>query len=261
MLNESSFDEIHKNYRSYIESVVDWKKKMFQEKQFFDFVLKKNKAKTLIDLKSGSGNYLFGLYGLYELGVGVDSDPSLVRAALEKCEDYPGIHVVDSTFNNLEKELKSKNLPLNYDCVLLMTNNVSTIINQDNLLNYLKSVFDLMSFNGVLISNSFNYNKFLKDEDHDFKKTNFNHQGSLYMLTRSMKIIDEDLVSYEANIYDASGHIAIEHRELQYPLTKKRFVELLEKAGFKEIEVYGDFSFGNFDVDNSRRMLIVAHKK
>ncbi len=261
MLDENSKDEIHRNYRYYLESAIDWKKKLFKEKQFFDFILKKNKVKTLIDLKSGSGSYLFGLYGLYEIAVGVDSDPMLVRNARSFSEEYPGVHIIDSTFNTLKNELKSKNLPLNYDCCILMTNNVSTIINQDNILSYLKSLYDLMSFNGVLILNSFNYNKLLKNEDHEFQKINFNHEGKLYVLTRSMKIIDEDLLSYESNIYDASGHIAIEHRELQCPLTKKRLLDLLEKAGFKEIEIYGDFTFGNFEVDNSKRMITIAHKK
>ena len=249
------------SYRLLLESAVDWKKKIFHEKEFFDFIFKKSRTKTLLDLRSGSGQYIFSLYGIYSTAIGVDSDSFLIENALRKSEDFPGTTFINSSFNKLLDELNSKKLPKLFDTILLLNNSLSSIINQDNIIDYLRQIHDLISSNGVLIISTFNYNKLMKYQDYEFTSQKFYHLENLYMLTRNMKILDEDLISYSANIYDSAGHIVHEHKELQFPLTKKRIIDFLEKAGFSDIEFYGDFSFSDFNVDDSKKIILVAHKK
>ena len=248
------------NYRYLLESAVDWKKKLFHEKPFFEYFLKKKRANSFLDLRSGSGKYLLNMYGLCNNLVGVESDIILYERAKKSSIDFPGINFVNSSFTNIPNALKQINLPSTFDVVFLTNNHLATIINTNNIVDYLKKVNEIVSKNGIFLMVGFNYNKLLKDQDYSFSKQTFHHEGSLYALSRSMKIMDEELISYSCNIFDSSGHIFYEHKELQYPLTKKRIIDFLEESGFKNVEFYGDFSFTDFDVDKSKKIIVVAYK-
>ena len=255
-----SSTEIDNNYKFFIESTIDWKKKLFLEKEFFEYLFKKNNIKNVLELKSGTGNYILSLYGLYELGVGIDSDNFLIEKASEKSKEKPNVKFINSNFQKNKANLLKNNLPSKYDAIMYMNNGLSTIINKKNIIEHLKSIYDFTSNEGIAIFNIFNYNNLLKHTKYEFKNMNFEHLGNKYILIRNMKIIDEDLISYTSDIYDYSGHIIHEHKELQYPLTKKRIQTFLISAGFKNVEIYGDFNFSDFNVDNSKKMVVIAHK-
>ncbi len=246
------------SFRQILEKSVDWKKKMFHELSFFEFVFKKYKISSVLDIRSGSGNTLCSLHSLINYGLGIDTDPVLISSAQDISELYPHINFINSGLQNIRSEISRASLPRVFDAALLLNNQLPTTINENNIINSLKLLRELIAPNGIVILSVFNYNKIMKDQDYEFGKHTFSIDGNVLTLSRYMKILDTDLISYSATVYDSSGKEVKSHQELHNPLTKGRLNFLLSEAGFSILDIFGDMSFREFNVDKSKKIVILA---
>lgn len=256
--NSTSSQDIFSDYALLVDSMIDWKKKLFSELPFFSFYFKKHKIKTLLDIDCGSGRYVLGFLPQLQYAVGIDSNPFLIDKAIKRNSIGTNVKFLNFPIEQLDEQIRKEHLYSKYDCIVSLSNGFASIINDHNIIKRLQLIKEHINPHGVLIINSFNYNTLLKHQGFNFKRMPFSYIDHTYNLVRSMKILEIDLIKYCADLYDEKGHVAATFEQLQRPLTKKRLELFLEDAGFKVEEVYGDFEFNDFNIDTSKKMITIA---
>ena len=253
-----SSHDIFSDYSLLIDSMVDWKKRLFSELPFFSFYLKKHKIRTLLDIDCGSGRYVLGMLPQLQYAVGIDSNPFLIEKALKRNTIGTNVSFLNFPIEQLPEQIRKEHLYSKYDCIISLTNSFAGIINDHNLVKRLLLIKEHLNPHGVVIINSFNYNALLKHQEHNFKRIPFRYLDHTYHLVRNLKILEIDLIKYSADLYDEKGHVVASFEQLQRPLTKKRLHIFLEEAGFRVEDVFGDFEFNDFHVDSSKKMITIA---
>ncbi len=256
-INSSSRD-LFSDYSLLIDSMIDWKKRLFSELPFFSFYFKKHKIKTLLDIDCGSGRYVLGLLPQLQYAVGIDTNPFLVEKAKKRNAIGTNVSFLNFPLEQFDEQIRKEHLYSKYDCILSLQNGFAGIINDYNISRRLSLIKGHLNPHGLVILNSFNYNALLKHREYHFRRIPFPYLDHTYQLVRSMKILDIDLIKYSADLYDEKGNVVTSFEQLQRPLTKKRLQTFLEDAGFRVEAVYGDFEFSDFSADKSKKMVTVA---
>ncbi|MFW6230397.1 MAG: class I SAM-dependent methyltransferase [Nanoarchaeota archaeon] len=247
-------------YDVFIDSIIDWKKRIYHEMSFYEHLFAKHHVKTLLDLRCGSGHLLGSLSHLVKDAVGAERNAHLVKGARELTKLKQNVTILHSSLDQLKSELAKTSAPQIFSCIMLLNNHLPSIINDENFINYLRSIHNLLEKQGIVIFSLFNYHRVLMDGEYDFGTIPAIYEGTPYTLLRYMKVMDSDLIKYSADVFDRHNNEALSYQQLLKPLTKARLENYLFKAGFVEPEFYGDFSFNPFSPERSRRMLVVVKR-
>lgn len=253
--------DLFNDYSLLIDFVIDWKKKLFNEMPFFSFLFKKYKVKTVLDVDCGSGQYLMAMLPTLHYALGIDTNAYMIKKANDAHLVGTNFKFLNISIEHLDEAIRKERLYKKYDAALSLHNGFATIINDFNIEKRLRGIREHLDANGIFIISGFNYNKLLKDQDYIFRKIAFSYLDNQYYIIRNMKILEDDLIKYTADLYDDKGHVVTNFEQLQRPLTKKRLETLLEECGFEILDVYGNYNFEEFNVDTSKKLIVVARVK
>ncbi|MEX2485534.1 MAG: class I SAM-dependent methyltransferase [Brumimicrobium sp.] len=196
-----------------------------------------------LDLACGKGRHSLFLnkHGLNVTGVDLSKNSIENAKLLEKKGLKFDVHDMRKVYKENE-----------YDVVFnLFTSFGYFDTNEDNL-KVLNSVFKMLKQNGLLIIDFMNvYNvvkKLVKSEQKEVDGIKFNIERNF----------DGSHIHKVIRFKDKSKDF--EYIERVQALYFSDFKELLIKSGFLIKDVFGDFSLGKFDKENSKRLIIIAQK-
>nr|WP_255350426.1 MULTISPECIES: class I SAM-dependent methyltransferase [Clostridia] len=219
------------------------------ERQFFKEILNENQVQSVLDCACGTGQHL---YMLAELGYrvsGSDFSASMLKVASKNLERH-GIQIPLSRcdFRELQEAFTEK-----FDAVVCLTTALPHLHTDEDLLTALISMKDRLNKNGLLILtqgtthftltlpsievvvNRDNFSRiFVKEHDDQFQTI---HVIDLYHSQNRL----------ENNQYDIVYRIILDDE----------YRGLLTKAGFNNINIYGDYDRSPYDKE-SKRLIVVA---
>ncbi|MDU7706502.1 MAG: class I SAM-dependent methyltransferase [Clostridium sp.] len=219
------------------------------ERQFFKEILNENQVQSVLDCACGTGQHL---YMLAELGYrvsGSDFSASMLKVASKNLERH-GIQIPLSRcdFRELQEAFTEK-----FDAVICLTTALPHLHTDEDLLTALISMKDRLNKNGLLILtqgtthftltlpsievvvNRDNFSRiFVKEHDDQFQTI---HVIDLYHSQNRL----------ENNQYDIVYRIILDDE----------YRGLLTKAGFNNINIYGDYDRSPYDKE-SKRLIVVA---
>ncbi|WP_055153560.1 class I SAM-dependent methyltransferase [Faecalicatena contorta] len=219
------------------------------ERQFFKEILNENQVQSVLDCACGTGQHL---YMLAELGYrvsGSDFSASMLKVASKNLERH-GIQIPLSRcdFRELQEAFTEK-----FDAVVCLTTALPHLHTDEDLLTALISMKDRLKKNGLLILtqgtthftltlpsievvvNRDNFSRiFVKEHDDQFQTI---HVIDLYHSQNRL----------ENNQYDIVYRIILDDE----------YRGLLTKAGFNNINIYGDYDRSPYDKE-SKRLIVVA---
>jgi len=209
----------------------------------------------ILDVACGSGGYAAELSKAGYAVTAVDIDEKMVEKAKEKIlSERLSADILKCDM----KELKEK-LPPGFECIFCIGNSIVHLDGQDEVLEVLNQMHALMEKGGALILQIINYDRIIKykidelppvtNEDVNLKfirKYEFSENGKHISFNTALTV-------------DENGEkVEFRNSVKLLPLESRTLHELLEKAGFGNIEFFGDFKQS---VYNENSFMLVARAR
>lgn len=216
-----------------------------------------NGGKYVLDIACGTGNYAIELAKKGYIVDGVDLDAAMVEEAKEKAKtENLNINFVQGNMKNIKDLFLEKK----YDLVYCIGNSLVHLDNESEIQQMIDDVYEIINNDGRLLIQIINYDRILdfyidhlptiskKELGVEFVRNYVYDKGTGKILFNT-----EIHISNETETHKYENSVAL------LPLRKDALVNIVKKAGFNNIKVYGGFSEDEYCA-NSFATVLVAEK-
>jgi glycine/sarcosine N-methyltransferase len=233
------------------DSMTDFEKRFVMEQNTFENIIERFGIVSAVDAGAGTG---FHALLLARLGVDVTA-VDISGEMLRKCEENAtvlGVQVktVQSDFAHIPAFATRS-----FDAVLCLGNSLAHIITNEELSDSLTSFGKILIKGGTLIVQILNYKKILGERN---RVQQIRRAGGKTFI-RFYDYCEDRLFFNILSVHEDSPTPAhtIQTVEL-HPYVADELIPFLRKAGFGEIQIYGDLRFAEYSEDYSRDIVIIA---
>jgi SAM-dependent methyltransferase len=246
--------DFYESFARRFDRLMEWKRRRRKEEAFFRNVLPDD-VHSILDCHCGTG---FHCAMLTEMGYdleGVDASPHMLEVAWKNLAarnlDVP-LHLGDV----------KKMQPLrSYDCVLSMGNSLPHEFGDDNLLRSLERMYDALRPGGLCVIHIENFDRLCRDGDR-FIPSRFSHSdGGTEAFIFAIDYYQDLVVFNILSVIEENGFPHFNVDVVEYnPVPVAKLEGLMAEAGFKDIEIYGDFNRTPIEKSESYDAIYVAYK-
>ncbi|MEE0682275.1 MAG: class I SAM-dependent methyltransferase [Christensenellales bacterium] len=219
------------------------------EKDFFHKLFTENKVKTVLDCACGTGQHLYMLSQLGYQIWGSDYSRSMLKIAEKNLHERG----CDIQLNQCDFRYLERKFDVCFDAVVCLTTSLPHLHTDEDLLLAIQSMKNRLNKNGLLIftSGTTDYTLTLPSIEvvinrEDFSRIFVKERDGRFQTIHVLDLY-HNLQRMEENQYDIIYHI----------LLGNDYRMLLSRAGFTDIEIYGDYDRRPYDA-SSRRLIAVA---
>ncbi len=265
-------------YAQYYDQLFPYKEKKeaFLLEQFSHI----SSGSSLLDIGCGTGAYTIALQEAdYEV-IGIDLNPKMIdlsreKAAQRNLDSSPRFKILDM------RDLDVLYSPSCFCGIYSLGNVLIHLTEVDDVEMVIKKIFKVLLPEGVLVLQIINFDRILaekeiklppiSDEDNNVE---LNRRYRYDKANETVRFRSRITVKVSQNQKQPSlqqrrgGNVLTEKKEEEtyirseevYPLTSPQLEDLLEDAGFSEINFIGDFHGNEFDPEGSRYLIVTAQK-
>lgn len=210
----------------------------------------------VLDVACGTGGYAAALAERgYEVAA-VDLDAGMVEAAHKKMESR-GLNVTvrQADMKALTDTVKSK-----YKCIFCIGNSIVHLGSDAEILKALQQMQQLLEDSGTLVLQIINYDRILKYGVNELPPIK-NPEAGIEFVRKYEYEGDKNSIHFNTvlRVAQEGSEEVFENTVDLIPLRSNKMMELMEKARFRKIQFYGDFSKAPFN--DSAYMLVAKAVK
>lgn len=211
-------------------------------------------TKKLLDVACGSGGYSLELSREGYVVTAVDIDDEMVRMAKEKASVKGiGIEVFKSDMKELGKAFQP-----DFDGIFCIGNSIVHLGSVGEIKKVIRDMYKLLSDNGVLILQIINFDRIMRYGINELPTIKNNVIG-LEFIRKYEYTNEKGKIDFNTILITGKGKERFENSIELFPVLSSDMTEGLKDAGFKEIELYGDFN--NSEYNENSFMLVARAKK
>jgi glycine/sarcosine N-methyltransferase len=222
-------------------------------KEFFRNLFAKNNVSRVLDCACGTGHDLiiFHFFGCEAQGADL-SEAMLTQARKNLTEANLEIHLLKADYRYLDQHFTTR-----FDAVTCLSNAINEPLQDDETLRALQSMRAVLRDGGLLILDQGQTDATMKNPPKFVPVVNDRDRSRLFVITYSedqmhVQVFDFIHTEQERDFRYNAFHIRIR--------LKDDWERILKQAGFTCIEYFGDWSATPYDKEQSKRLIIVAHK-
>ena len=198
---------------------------------------------SVLDVCCGNGRHseVFNEKNCNVVGIDI-SEKSLEEA---KARNLSNAHFHYADARNFEMHER-------FDCVVNLFTSFGYFETTEEHIEMLQRIYEHLKDNGVFVFDFFNAEKVRAAGSEDRKVVK---DGAEFHITKEItnnRVIKHIRIQKEAARMDFQESVAL--------YSKEQLVEMFEVIGFKNINTYGDYELGSFDLANSDRCIIICSK-
>lgn len=228
----------------YYDLQVDWKKRMENERGFFENIFKSRKISRVLDIGCGTGHHaeLFAEY-VQEV-VAIDPDPDMIDYTKNNVIKSKNITLYRAGFEELDSIPDGK-----FDLITSVGNTLPLIGDRKKIKQALKRIRGRLSENGIVVLQFLNFNSKIIDKNNYYPPKVFEKDGLTFVFIKHFQYGKQktrlDLIitgldgSSVKEFYVNSSYLAT--------LKVNIFKSMAVNAGFKKIELIGPGGIDRFD--------------
>jgi SAM-dependent methyltransferase len=250
--------------------MTDWQSRLAFEMPFLESMLNRFNAKSVLDCACGTGWHAieFARRG-YRVGASDISATMIARAKENTHRENVNVEFQIAGFQSLRETFKEK-----FDAVFCLGNSFVHVLAEDAALESVKNMRDCLREGGVLVMHNLNYDKRWKEKPRWFAVNAGMLNESETLIWRFADYAEGQETRGEGQVThhppritfnialftkSDSGTWSVQVQSTpQRPYQKSQLENLLIKAGFRNLEFYGDLQGKPFDVEKSGDLVIVA---
>lgn len=200
------------------------------------------KESNIVDVGCGIGTLSFELANYYDNIVGIDMDAEMINAASNK---------------NISKNIEFQQISMLELNTIIDKNSTDGIVCFGNTLVHLNSLSEITNFlqqsravlkpNGKLLLQIVNYNKIIEKEIRELPLI----ENDELIFERNYKYHKSvNKIDFNTKLTVKSTQQLIENSIELLPLLKEEFATLLNNAGFRNCNYYGNFKMESFSIES-----------
>jgi len=149
-----------------------------------------------------------------------------------------------------------------FDCVVCLGNSLNHELRERGMLSALRSMCDVLRDKGLVTVQIRNLPKLIREKKrifpiHFHKEPNGDRKLFIYVLDFHRSNVTFNVISF----LEFNGEPRFEVNSVDYRVVSAEKLEaLMTEAGFKKLEIYGDFEFAKFSDDHSEDIVVVGTK-
>ena len=225
---------------------------------FFNSIFRKHNVKSILDCSCGTGKHVIKFTQLGFEAKGSDISIEMINKARKNAESL-GLKVdfFQADFKRLPDVFDRK-----FDCVVCVGNSLNHELEEKGILSALKSMFNVLSNEGIVIIQIRNLQKWVKERRrvfpvHYHKEPNGDRKIFLYVLDFYRTRVKFNVIS----ILEFNEKPTFEVDSVDYRIVSaRRLRELMTETGYNRLKIYGDFKFAMFSDEHSRDIIAVGTK-
>jgi SAM-dependent methyltransferase len=234
--------------------MIDWERRLKREGSFFQEIFAKQDVRKILDCAAAGGRHVRYFKELGYIAHGADFSREMIgqcrRANPNDKADY---------FQSDFRELARKASPP-YDAVLCLGCSLPHLPTEVDFFAALTNFAAILKPGGILITQFVNFDKVRKNNERIRPLNHSIRPEGEYFFLRVYDLISENRMDIHLNILIKRGKDWDWKRASTtlFPIPADSYLKLLRKAGFGNIELYGDFAFSSFDKEASNDLIVVA---
>ncbi len=215
------------------------------------------RGSKVLDLACGSGNYALALsekgYEVY----GLDLDNAMIDSLMKKARHKRlDIRVKAADMRDVRRVFNDK-----FNTIYCIGNSIVHLTDETHIKELLKVLHEMLLKDGFLLLQIINYDRILKYNIKSLPTIKYSEKGlsftreyassenkSIIYFNTKLSIVEDEITK----IYENSIPLL--------PLQSESLINMLEDAGFKDINLYGDFKENPYIKDESYALVIKAAK-
>ena len=205
--------------------------------------------KNILELACGTGNVTnrLGKKGYNITGIDISSE--MLAIAKNKSHDL-GINV-----KYIKQDITELDFSKKVDCVICMCDGFNYIIDEEKLCNTFKKVYSVLNDNGIFIFDISSYYKLSNILGNNTFAENFDDVS--YIWENYFDNID-NICELELTLFIKKGNLFERIKEVHYQKAYKidEIKKYLFEAKFKNVNVYGDYTFNMYKNNDERNIFI-----
>jgi ubiquinone/menaquinone biosynthesis C-methylase UbiE len=230
-----------------------FEQRLENQRQIIQELVQRYRISSVIDVGCGSGVHAILLAEADVEVVAVDPTPELIEQAQTNAEKA-GVQVDwrVASLDNLATTVSGR-----FDAILCLGNTLSHILTQNELMRSLEGVRGLMTDGAVLLVQLLNYDRVLSKRE----RVVGIHRAGDHEFVRFYDFADPRLF-FNILIIEWQDDKA-DHRLITtelYPWRSRELSQMLETAGFKDVNLLGDLRGTPFHPDESSNLVIEARR-
>ncbi|MHA1168983.1 MAG: class I SAM-dependent methyltransferase [Candidatus Hodarchaeales archaeon] len=231
--------------------MVNWDKRMAREQPFLQKVISKN-VKTVLDVACGTGRHSIELTKLGMTVTGIDIEKSMIDTAKKLSKEVEFIQCDIMSHDLLDQR--------EYDAVISLGNSVALISSEHGYKAVIYRLRELLKDKGGLLI--FQILNTEKERNSWSDPRNVVTDNGEYIFVRKF-VTDEEYLQLEIIILFRTKGKESWDMKIQGPVNIPRIkheelLDILKAAGFKKIDLHGDYALNKFDPSSPVDMIIIA---
>lgn len=201
----------------------------------------------LLDLGCATGSYVraFQREGIDTMGV--DLDEEMILQAKQKAREEN----LKATF--VQADMLDLTLAQKFKGVFSIGNTLVHLSSIDAISRMIEKMHDWLDDGGKCLVQIINYDRILSQHITELPKIK---NGDLLFIRRY--IHQAHTIDFHTHLYDRD--LSIQSHARLIPLRSYEIRHMIEKAGFRDITMYGDYQRSRFEAESSMFLIVVAHR-
>lgn len=200
----------------------------------------------VLDMACGTGNYTISIAKYHEEEIiGVDLDSAMIDIAVDKSKDLQGVKFLRMDMLAID-QLSGK-----FSLIYCIGNSLPHLVEPQKIREAMNKMYQKLDSSGSVVLQTVNYDSnpqklsTIENKEHGISfKRNYIYRD---------EIIDFCTV-LEGKDFSVEGKVSL------YPIKSSQMVEWLREAGFSKVELYGSFKKDEYSPQESKSLVVVAHK-
>ena len=225
---------------------------------FFWGIFKKNSVKSILDCSCGTGKHVARFARSGFEAVGSDISPKMIRVARRNARECG----IDASFVEADFKRLSEVFERKFDCVICWGNSLSHELEDRGVLSVLRSMYGVLNDKGVAVIQIRNLPKWVRRGKrifpmHYHRGSNGDRKIFIYVLDFYKTKVTFNVISH----LEFNGKPKLEVDSVDYRIiSASRLKEMVVRAGFRRVKVYGNTELAKFSERQSEDMIVVGTK-
>ena len=247
------FDQLSDCY----DQMVSWPTRISVEGAFFKKLTTDYKLKSSLDVACSTGFHVILCRRLGLDAVGLDASPRMIEKA--RANSVTCGVTVDYILGDVAN--LSKRFSEGFDIITCMGDTIPHFKSRKEVQRAFEEMYKCLSPGGLFVLHSRNYDQIVKNSERFMPPTGARNGSEETLFFRvldfSPKSLNYNVVRFHRR--DSRWESTVQTTEI-YPYFRNDLEAMLKTFGFKKMEFYRNFNFGDYD-KNGTDLVIVAEKK
>lgn len=230
---------------NFYQSIAEYYEQIFPlNTTQIDFVAKcfENDCRySVLDIGCGTGSLSIELTKLFSKVSAIDLDEAMLEKAIKKNDK--GIHFQKLNMLDIEEEFGLHS----FDAVVCFGNTLVHLNGSGEVLDFFNQARRVLKKNGRLLFQIINYDRII---DQNIKSLPTIENDNIQFVRNYHYNLPKNKIGFETILTIKISGAQIKNHIPLYPIRKQEVADLLEKAGFQQINFWGNFKYSSLRTES-----------